>query len=501
MLHTVKGSLTCLTDESKINMKRTNSIATGMKRKFLLLILLVMVVCFSQAQNKILTLKDCIDTALANNFTVKQRELQANAAGINYKQAKDNLLPSAQSTYSYSINNGRTIDPFTNGYITQQLKSSNADVSASIPVFSGFQLRNTIKQNEQAFAGAKMEWQQRKDELTLQVILAYLQVLSTQDAITLATQQANVTKQQVERIEIVGKEGATAPSNVSDLKGQYAGEQINLISAENNYQSSVLALTQLMQVPYNESLQFSRTGLTEDIKQFEHMPDEIYSQALQKLAVVKAADFRINSSVMAVKAAKGGYYPTVALFGGASTNYSSAAMLNTFVSSSDAPTGAYVEYNGNSLPVLAKQDIYKSTPIGYGSQLNNNISYGFGVNMRIPLFNSFRVRNAVKLAKNDELNTRLIADNIKFQLRQNIDQAYININATSKRYHALQEQAAAYAESFRIATLRFENGVINSPEYLIAKNNLDRVNGNLIIAQYEYMLRKKILEFYMGLLN
>jgi outer membrane protein len=479
-------------------MDQTNTTRVGMKRKYLLLALLVAGAIIAKGQQKTLTLKECIDTALANNFTIKQRELQANTAAINYKQAKDNLLPSAQSTYSYSINNGRTIDPFTNGYITQQLKSSNADVSASVPVFSGFQLRNTIRLNEQAFAGARMEWQQRKDELTLQVILAYLQVLSTQDAIALATQQAGVTKQQVERIDIVGKEGATAPSNVSDLKGQYAGEQINLISAENNYQSSVLALTQLMQVPYNEQLQFSRSGLVEEIKQFETMPDEIYALALQKLAAVKAADFRVSSSVMAVKAAKGAYYPTVALFGGASTNYSSAAMLNSFVSSADAPTGAYVQYNGSNLPVLARQDVYKSTPIGYGSQFNNNISYGFGVSMRIPLLNSFRVRNAVKLAKNDELNSRLIADNIKLQLRQNIDQAYININAVSKRYGALQEQAAAYTESFRIAALRFENGVINSPEYLIAKNNLDRVNGNLIIAKYEYMLRKKVLEFYMG---
>jgi outer membrane protein len=472
-----------------------------MKRKYFLMALLAATAILTQGQTRVLTLKDCIDTALANNYTVKQRELQAGAAGIYYKQAKDNLLPSAQSTYSYSINNGRTIDPFTNGYITQQLKSSSADVSASIPVFNGFQLRNTIRQNEQAFAGARMEWQQRKDELTLQVILAYLQVLSTQDAITLATQQAGITKQQVERIDIIGKEGATAPSNVSDLKGQYAGEQINLISAENNYQSSLLALTQLMQVPYNEQLQLSRGGLLEEIKAFDKMPDEIYALALQKLAAVKAADLRVSSSVMGVKAAKGGYYPSVSLFGGASTNYSSAAMLNSIVSSTDVPTGAYVQYNGNNLPVLAKNDTYKSTPISYGNQFNNNISYGFGVNMRIPLFNAFRVSNTVKLAKNEELGNRLVADNIRLQLRQNIDQAYININATSKRYQALQEQAAAYGESFRIAKLRFENGAINSPEYLIAKNNLDRVNGNIIIAQYEYMLRKKILEFYMGMLN
>ncbi len=189
------------------------------------------------------------------------------------------------------------------------------------------------------------------------------------------------------------------------------------------------------------------------------------------------------------------------LYGGASTNFSSAAMLNSFVSSADVPNGQYVVVNGNNLPVIAKQDTYKSTAIGYGSQFKNNISTGFGVSVRIPIFNSFKTRSSIQLAKNEEKNNRLIADNVKLQLRQNIEQAYVNINATYKRYGALKNQADAYAESFRIASLRFENGVINSPEYLIAKNNVDRVNANLITAKYEYLLRSKILDFYMGKLN
>ncbi len=116
----------------------------------------------------------------------------------------------------------------------------------------------------------------------------------------------------------------------------------------------------------------------------------------------------------------------------------------------------------------------------------------------IPVFNGFKTRTAIKLAKNEEKASRLIADNIRQQLRQGIEQQFVNINAVYKRYQALQEQADAYKESFRIATVRFENGVINAPEYLIAKNNIDRTNANIIIAKYEYLLRKKILDFYMG---
>jgi len=469
-----------------------------MRRKYLLIALLVAAVLFAKAQTATLTLKECIDTALKNNISVKQSELLMNTAGINFQQAKYNRLPGLQSTYSYGVNNGRSIDPFTNSYLNQQLQFSNVDAQASIPLFNGFQLKHSIKQNELAFAGATMEWQQRKDELTLQVILAYLQVLNDGDAIVLARQQAAVSKQQVERLKVIADEGATPPGNFSDLKGQYAGDQLAVVNAENNYAVSVLALTQFMNVPYNSQLQFDKTGLQDEVEQFKILPDEIYALSIQKLATVKASELRISSNAVAVKAAAAALYPRVSLFGGASTNYSSAAQLSTFLSSTFAPTDQYVVVNGNNIPVISKQDMYSSTPIAYGNQVKNNISTFFGVSAIIPIFNGFRTRTAVKLAKNDEKASRLVAANIRQQLRQGIEQQYVNINAVYKRYQALKEQADAYNESFRIAAIRFENGVINSPEYLIAKNNIDRTNANIIIAKYEYLLRKKILDFYMG---
>ncbi len=472
-----------------------------MRRKYLLLALLVAATILVKGQGTRLTLKDCIDTALKNNISVRQSEILMKNAQLNYNQAKYNRLPNLNANYNYGVNNGRSIDLYTNGYINQQLQFSNLDAQASMPLFNGFQLKNTIKQNELSFAGATMEWQQRKDELTLQVILAYLQVLNDADAIVLANQQATVTKQQVDRLAVIAAEGAAPPGNFFDLKGQYAGEQLAVTNAENSYAGSVLTLTQLMNVPYNNQLEFDKSGMMEEVKVFETMPEEIYTLALQKLATVKASELRINSSSAAIKAASGAYYPSVSLFGGASSNYSSAAQLNTLLGSSFLPNGEYVVVNGNNEPVISKQDSYSSKSISYGSQVKNNISTFFGVSMQIPIFSKFRTRTAVQLARNDEKNYKLIAEGIKLQLRQGIDRGYVNINAVYKRYQALKEQADAYSESFRIASVRFENGVINSPEYLIAKNNLDRVNANIIIAKYEYLLRKKIMEFYMGTLN
>lgn len=472
-----------------------------MKRRIIFINLFFVVVMAAKSQDTKLSLQQAIETALKNNILTKQSELQMRTAEINYRQAKNNRLPSVEGGYNYGLNSGRSIDPFTNDYINQQLTSSNVNAQAGLPVFGGFQLKNSIRQNEAAFATATMEWQQRKDELTLQVILAYLQILNNEDALALAKQQAAVTKQQVARLEIISKEGATQPANVSDLKGQYAGDELAIINTENNLASSIFSLSQLMNVVYEANLKMDRDGFNDEVKSYVAMPNEIYAASLQKLASIKAAEYKVKSSEMAVKVAAGGFYPVVALYGVLNTNYSSAAMLNKNIGFTEVPGTDYVAVNGSNLPVITRQNNFSSQKIKYGNQLNNNLSGAYGLSVRIPLLNTFKTRSNVSIARNEEKNSKLIADNIKYQLRQAVEQAYINITATYKRYKVLQQQADAYGESFRISGIRFENGVINSPEYLIAKNNLDRTRATIITTRYEYLLRMKVLDFYMGKLS
>jgi outer membrane protein len=92
----------------------------------------------------------------------------------------------------------------------------------------------------------------------------------------------------------------------------------------------------------------------------------------------------------------------------------------------------------------------------------------------------------------------LITENEKLLLRQEIEQAHLNMTNALERYRTLQEQVKAYQESFHIAEVRFNAGVGTSVDYLIARNNLDRANINLISAKYEFVLRKNILDYYRG---
>jgi outer membrane protein len=120
------------------------------------------------------------------------------------------------------------------------------------------------------------------------------------------------------------------------------------------------------------------------------------------------------------------------------------------------------------------------------------------VGLRIPVFNSFRVKNNIKLADIVVRNSELVEEATKVQLRQQIEQAHLNMTNAFDRYKTLAQQVSAYSTSFRAAEARFNAGVGTSVDYLIAKNNLDRSNINLISARYDFVLRKKILDYYQN---
>ena len=114
----------------------------------------------------------------------------------------------------------------------------------------------------------------------------------------------------------------------------------------------------------------------------------------------------------------------------------------------------------------------------------------------MPILNSLYNRNRIKLAQINLKAAGLEAQSTKVLLRQEIEQAYLNMNNAWARYQILVEQVAAYSESFRAADVRFAAGVGTSVDYVIAKNNLDRSQINLINAKYDYLLRKRVLLFY-----
>jgi outer membrane protein len=420
----------------------------------------------------VLNLRQCVDIAIKNNLLVEQSQITMQTNGVYRNQAITNLLPTINASGNQGIYFGKSVNPTTYQYINQQQNTGSYSLNAGLTLFSGLQLQNAIKQNQYAYDASKMDLQQQKDNITLNVLLAYLQVLSSQDLLDLSRKQADVDLKQLNRLEAQNKEGAvTILSNLYDLRGQYAGDLGNIVIAVNNLETAKINLYQLLNVPYKKDVQYERILLDLNAQDTTKSSDNIYQTALSILPAIKSVDLKIKANQKGVLVYKGQYYPTLSFYGSINSNYSNLATTTV---------GGV------------------TTETSFGDQFNNNRNTQIGLSLQVPILNYLRVRNNVKIAKINLQNAEYNATSAKLLLQQSVEQAFQNMISAYGQYKSYQDQVTAYAESFRTTEIRFNEGVINSDAYVIAKNNIDRANVNLAQAKYIYILRTKILDYYQG---
>jgi len=452
----------------------------------------------------IITLKQAVDIALKNNLIVNQADLQSQTNKVQYDQAWGNMLPNISASASQQIGFGRTLNSYDYTYVNQ-VNSGNYGVSGSIVLFNGLQLLHNLQANSYAYGASKYDLQQQKDNITLNVILAYLLILSNQDQLTILREQADIDKRQLDRLDTLNNSGALLLlSNLSDLKGQYAGDEVNIAAAVNSLEASRVTLFQLMNVPYKRDVQYENSVTAAlSISEYQQSSDSVYRTALDIYPSIKSVDLRLKAYQKFLQAVKGQYYPSLSFGGGISTNYSSLAFKSIPIGIDPAHnTGSYVIGNGGAkLPVLDTTQLSHNEKLSWGDQFTQNKNSYVGLQLNIPILNNFRARNNVRIAKINLKTAQLNATNARLALQQNVELAFQSMQAAYKQYKFFMDQAAAFAESFRTTEIRFNEGVVNSDVYVIAKNNVDRANTNLAAAKYTYIFRTKVMDYYQGKLS
>jgi outer membrane protein len=421
-----------------------------------------------QAQtDSVLSVRQCVDIAIKNNLDVRKSELQMERLDVGYKQAKEYMLPSLNGQGTYNFITGRNFDNTTGNTVTTSTKNGNYSLNSNLALLGGFTNLNAIKQTSLAYQAGKMDFQQAKDQVTINVITAYLQVLDNAELVGQVANQLEVSRKQVERLTILEKEGANKlPSDLYDLKGRYGDDQLSYVNAKNTLEVSKLNLMQILNIPYNKNLKLEPLSVQDVSTKTNATSEAVYSAALQ-LAYVKAAELRTQSAGKGVKVARGVLLPTLSLGSSIGTNYSSNLLIG-----------------GNTQ--------------GFYDQFKGNYATFVGFTLNIPILNYFQNRNKLSIAKIDLQQAKYVEDNTKIQLKQNVEQAYLNMTSAYERYTVLLDQSKAYQESFRVAEIRFNAGVLTTYEFVQAKNNFDRTNINLINSRYDCYIYNKILDYYQG---
>jgi outer membrane protein len=452
------------------------------------------------------TLEKAVNYAKANNLQVQQIKANNGLNRADLTQRKYERLPSINAGGSFNYNTGSFQDPVTFSLVTQDAQTSNLQLSASLPLFMGFQQTNLIKQTQLELDASDQDVLSAQNDITIQIVTSYLNILFADELIKISAQTRNLTQQQLDRTRILFKAGSVAENSVLDLESQLAADELELINAQNQKDISRLSLMQLLNLPTSQEFRIEVPQIPDpDQNPVLVSGEQVFDVAAQTLPAIKAADLRVLSAARALDVARGGYYPRLSLSAGMFSRYSSTSEFllgrETVNEGLQRRELGFYDEAGTQQVVIYVPNIYEVPTYGdypFFDQLKDNINKQIGVSLQVPIFNGLQARANVQRAKLQQQNAKINADIARNNLRQTIEQAYVDAVAAQRRYIAAAEQLRAADKNYGNAQLRLNSGVINTVDFNIVANTFRTAQSNLVQAKYEYTFKLKVLDFYQG---
>lgn len=445
---------------------------------------------------KIWTLEECIAYALNNNIQIKQQQLNTVVSKLQYNQSIAALFPSVNGSASLMYNNGQTVDMYTNQFASKTVQSDNFNLSSNVVLFNGLQLLNGLKQKQIDFLASKYDLEKIKNDISLTIATAYLQVLYSIELLDIAKNQLEITKQQVGRTEKLYTVGTVAKGTLLTMQSQEATDELQKVNAQNQLDMAYLTLAQLLDLQNNQGFDIVKPALIlPDASSLMQQVDEIYAKALGIQPEIKSAELKVQSAKKGLSISKGMYSPSLTLSASYGTGYSGA---------SKTPIGATITgtqvIGATALGEEVFSPIYEYTyeKIKFWNQLDNNQNKSIGLYLNVPIFNKWQTQTMIGTSKVQLNSAKLNLQSAQNQLYKTIQQAYADANASLNKYNASTKSVDALTESFGYTEQKFNVGMVNSIDYNDAKNNLLKAKSDLLQAKYDYIFRLKVLDFYQG---
>ncbi len=449
-----------------------------MKRYIYLLNFFLIFSTPGHGQEKKWSLEECIRYAIDNNIQIKQQELNTQLNENALKQSKMNRIPSLNAGTNYSYSAGRVLDMTTYRFTNNSINYVGANVGTNVNLFSGLQTNNTIKQNKYRLMASMAELDRVKNDISMNIALAYLQILLDKELLEVARKQLEITELQIDRTRKLVDAGSVPIGNLLEIQAQAASEEMQVVNTSNALDIAYLNLTQILDLD-------SVAGFDIVIPEIEN-PDssfvipsisEVFSDAMNMMPQIKSVEYQLKSSELALKIAKGSRSPRLNLSGNFNTNFSDNRKKVLGVDPVDGI-------------------IYGDYP--FWNQMGDNRNWGIGLGLSIPIFNNWQVEKGVKDAKISIENAKLQFQNERNRLYKEIQQAYADAGGALKKYMAARKTVSSMEESFRYTSEKFNVGLVTSVDYNTAKNQLTKARSDLLGAKYEFIFKVNVLNFYRG---
>ncbi len=470
--------------------------------KKLIRVIVVIIVCvfnISLNAQHLWSLKECLDTALIKNITINQGYLSSQINKINLIQSKAAQLPNLYLNDSHNLNSGFSLDPYTNQYTSQNISSNNLSLNSSVNLYNGHVLLYTIKQNQLLFEAGLLDIDKLKVDVTLNVMAAFMQVLMDYEAIEVAKQQVESSTVQVTQTEKFLQFGKVAELSLLQIQSQLSSDKLLQINAENQLQLDKLTLLQLMETPFNTSFEIKKQETFNFIPFLTPSPTQINTASLAFMPQIMSAKIRIDAANESIKIAQCLGIPSLNLSGGLKTGYSSIRSNTSTTISYQSSTIGYVKGDiAQPVTGIIPVTITNKQIQPIGDQLKNNFGEFITLTLSVPIFNRYLARNNVSMAKINIRSAELNEQQARNDLRKAVEVVYTNQISAGKKMIATREQLDLEQRTYSDMEKKYAFGAVGATDFLIEKNNFNKASMSFIQAKYDYALKTKMVDFYLG---
>ena len=424
------------------------------KAAFFLFCLLLMVPVVAQEHKAYqFSLEDCLRFAFANSNERKSMELSGESLQATYEQSKKQWVPNLSASVGENFSNN------SQGWST----SGNVGVGSSMTIYQGGNIRNTIEQNQLNVERNEVQLERFDNQLALQILQKFLTIIGNEELLNYQSEVLNTSREQLKQGQARYKVGSILESDLLLLEAQYYSDSNSIIDTHVSIENGLLDLKVLLSMEPTDDLQIisPNTDNLDNLRETLPSEEQALDLAMQTMPDLRMSDYDIRIAEKSVDIARGNYFPSI---------------------SANANVGVPIlSFDGNGT-----------------SQWYGKPSESVGVSMSIPIYSRGQTKTNVKKSRIALELAQLDYEQTQLEVRQTVVQAHRDVVSAFNAYKVLQVREEAYRKSFNAYNIQYQYGTITTVELLQQQNNYLNVLNTYIQNKYSLVMKRKILDVYMG---
>ena len=411
---------------------------------------------------RIITVDDAIGIALERNVTLNEVRVTAGLNSVAVSEAYMNFLPNLALNASGGRNYGQYFNSALGSYVDQTSQSLVLGASAGVTLFAGLHDVATLRQARSNDRAGRLDLGRAEETTVYTVVSNFLALILQQDQLQVAREELSAEAALEDKIREYVKSGARASADLYEQQAIVASAKLSVVRAENAAELSKVDLMGTLQLDPVESYEFVAPQLESLYGSQNADLRDLVARALAQRSDLQAEQARLNAFEQGIHVASSSYWPTLSVQAGLGSNYDSL-----IPQSLDAQLSAY---------------------------RNESLS----LNVTVPLFDRGVTHNAVRRARLQAQNERIVLDGLRHDVELQVKRVYLDYHAARDQLTAAEGQQQAAKLAVDSAQERFKAGVAILVEVSQARSLYVQAEAALATARNNLALQSALMNYYLG---